>query len=112
MVARSFGGIPLLRKYRRLLSALEVLREHKLITEKEMFARRRLADFLYDRWKEDLKKIKTPGRLRGRPKEIDRSVLKKCKRHGCENAPAPNQAYCRIECSPYGLFNLNEDRRK
>lgn len=112
MVARSNGGITLLRRYRRLLSALDALLESKVISAREHGDRKKLVVFLYDQWRESWRKGLPPGRGRGRPKIEDRSVFKVCKRAGCGKPPAKDQCYCSPDHAPYAELMFPERKKR
>lgn len=111
MVARSSGGITLLRRKRRLLDALAALRENKILNEREYQDRRKLVEFQYDRWRDAWRKTLPPPRKRGRPKLEDRSIFTTCKLPGCGNPPAKGQAYCDPSHAPFAHL-MQPERKK
>lgn len=108
MVAGSCSRVSIYRRHKRLIAALNALRESGLITGRTHRAFRRHADKLYARWRADWRASQPKAsRPRGRPIPAeDRRNYTACKKDGCGRPPAPGQAYCSRDHAPLADYGL------
>jgi hypothetical protein len=98
------GRAVLYRRYKRLLGAVNALRENEVI-DQELYAKLRIEVLeLYEQWRVEIRaeRAKT-ARPRGRPKlELKPRELAPCRNDLCTNKEAYCGAgYCSRECAPF-----------
>jgi hypothetical protein len=95
------------RKYKRLLKAINSLRENRILREKDFQKAQTAIEMLYVSLKSDRKKNRPKdSRPVGRPKSIPEISVSDCGNHRCKNKRAIGQKYCSKECAPCGLYGV------
>jgi hypothetical protein len=93
--------VDLYRRYKRMLSAIDLLNENQVVLSLEAEILKQVANRVYDGLKAERKKHSRPP---GRPKSTPKPLVRECRKPGCSLPPAPGQVYCSREHAPFGFF--------
>lgn len=111
MVEYARSRITIYRRYKRMLVALRLLEEGGVLAKDELEKKLALVEELYRDLKLERKRNRPKeARPVGRPRSQSEHQSERCKRPGCKNEPAKNQAYCSKECSPCGYYDALNSR--